>query len=148
MCAGVRPHILPHHPNLPTHQPSAFAEPVLRFMFYLIFFTIIFTYYGMPLHIIRELWVSYQNLRRRLTTYQVCPCLRYKHDTCSVCPEAIPLELNLVLVLPLTFTFTFTLTFTLDLPEAYGQHECTFSGCHGGGARGMGSGSGLDVGLT
>mmetsp|Transcript_75348 Transcript_75348/g.214284 ORF Transcript_75348/g.214284 Transcript_75348/m.214284 type:complete len:329 (-) Transcript_75348:68-1054(-) len=47
-----------------------FMGEVLRFMFYLIFFTIIFTYYGMPLHIIRELWVSYQNLRRRLTTYQ------------------------------------------------------------------------------
>ena len=47
-----------------------FMTEMLRFVFYLIFFTIIFTYYGMPLHIVRELWVSYQNLRRRLTAYQ------------------------------------------------------------------------------
>ena len=36
----------------------------------MIFFTIVFTYYGVPLHIVRELWVSYVSLRRRLAAYK------------------------------------------------------------------------------
>lgn len=35
-----------------------FVAEVLRFAFYVVFFTIVFTYYGVPLHIVRELWVS------------------------------------------------------------------------------------------
>ncbi|CAM9644835.1 unnamed protein product, partial [Choristocarpus tenellus] len=42
---------------------------VLRFLFYLVFFGIIFTFYGIPLHIVRDLWVSYTNLRRRLQAF-------------------------------------------------------------------------------
>jgi E3 ubiquitin-protein ligase synoviolin len=34
-----------------------------------IFFLIIFTYYGMPLHIVRDLWVSMKNLQRRIAAY-------------------------------------------------------------------------------
>ena len=46
-----------------------FATEVARFFFYLIFFSIVFTYYGMPIHIVRELWVSFSTLRRRLAAY-------------------------------------------------------------------------------
>ena len=35
-----------------------------RFALFLAFFAIVFTYYGMPLHIMREVWVSLSNLRR------------------------------------------------------------------------------------
>lgn len=48
---------------------------VLRFFFYLIFFGIVFTFYGMPLHIVRDLWVSYSTLRRRLQAYR-----RYRYS--------------------------------------------------------------------
>ncbi|KAH8056277.1 hypothetical protein JL722_7581 [Aureococcus anophagefferens] len=47
-----------------------FVAEVLRFAFYVVFFTIVFTYYGVPLHIVRELWVSYVSLRRRLAAYK------------------------------------------------------------------------------
>jgi len=40
-----------------------------KFLFYLIFFTIVFTYYGMPINIFREVWMSYTNLRRRLAAF-------------------------------------------------------------------------------
>ncbi|CAM9684419.1 unnamed protein product [Chrysoparadoxa australica] len=56
-----------------------FLTEVLRFIFYLIFFGIIFSYYGMPLHIVRDLWVSYSNLRRRLQTYN-----RYRELTANM----------------------------------------------------------------
>ena len=46
-----------------------FATEVVRFLSYLVFFTIIFTYYGMPLHIVRDLWTSYVNLKRRLIIF-------------------------------------------------------------------------------
>ncbi|CAN0414380.1 unnamed protein product [Discosporangium mesarthrocarpum] len=52
---------------------------ILRFLFYLVFFGIIFTYYGIPLHIVRDLWVSYNNLRRRLQTYN-----RYRELTANM----------------------------------------------------------------
>mmetsp|Transcript_27779 Transcript_27779/g.41086 ORF Transcript_27779/g.41086 Transcript_27779/m.41086 type:complete len:704 (+) Transcript_27779:118-2229(+) len=40
-----------------------------KFLFYLIFFTIVFTYYGMPINIFRDLWMSYTNLRRKLASF-------------------------------------------------------------------------------
>ncbi len=46
-----------------------FATEVVRFLSYVVFFTIIFTYYGMPLHIVRDLWMSYVNLKRRLVIF-------------------------------------------------------------------------------
>jgi E3 ubiquitin-protein ligase synoviolin len=42
---------------------------VMKLIIYLIFFLIIFSYYGMPLHIVRDLWISMKNLQRRITAY-------------------------------------------------------------------------------
>ena len=47
-----------------------FVTEALRFALFLLFFGIIFTYYGMPLHILRELWVSYTNLRKCWQLYR------------------------------------------------------------------------------
>lgn len=40
---------------------------------------IILTYYGMPLHIIRDLWVSIKNLQRRIASY-----FRYRKITANL----------------------------------------------------------------
>jgi len=45
------------------------AAHALRFLFYLMFFAIVFTYYGMPINIFREVYVAYQQLRQRLTSF-------------------------------------------------------------------------------
>mmetsp|Transcript_18272 Transcript_18272/g.57094 ORF Transcript_18272/g.57094 Transcript_18272/m.57094 type:complete len:445 (+) Transcript_18272:2620-3954(+) len=69
-----------------------FVAEVLRFAFYVVFFTIVFTYYGVPLHIVRELWSSYVNLRRRLQAYK-----RYRALTANMderFPDATPEELD------------------------------------------------------
>jgi E3 ubiquitin-protein ligase synoviolin len=69
-----------------------FTTEVLRFFFYLVFFGIIFLYYGMPLHIVRDLWVSYSTLRRRLQTYT-----RYRQLTANMnerFPSATEAELD------------------------------------------------------
>ncbi|KAJ1454849.1 hypothetical protein M885DRAFT_587932 [Pelagophyceae sp. CCMP2097] len=58
-----------------------FAAEALRFVFYVVFFTIVFTYYGVPLHIFRELWVSYASLRRRLSAYRRYRALTANMDT-------------------------------------------------------------------
>mmetsp|Transcript_7409 Transcript_7409/g.11066 ORF Transcript_7409/g.11066 Transcript_7409/m.11066 type:complete len:458 (+) Transcript_7409:32-1405(+) len=52
---------------------------LLRFFFYLIFFGIVFILYGMPVHIVRDLWVSYSALRRRLQAYN-----RYRQLTANM----------------------------------------------------------------
>ena len=41
----------------------------LRFLFYLLFFAIVFTYYGLPINIFREVYSSYQQLRERLMSF-------------------------------------------------------------------------------
>mmetsp|Transcript_7400 Transcript_7400/g.9388 ORF Transcript_7400/g.9388 Transcript_7400/m.9388 type:complete len:591 (-) Transcript_7400:185-1957(-) len=46
-----------------------FAE-FARLLLYVAFFAIVFSRYGVPLHIIRELWLSYVSLKRRLTAYR------------------------------------------------------------------------------
>lgn len=46
-----------------------FATEVVRFLAYVAFFSIIFTFYGMPLHIVRDVWMSYVNLKRRLIVF-------------------------------------------------------------------------------
>lgn len=64
---------------------------VVRFISYVIFFTIIFTYYGMPLHIVRDLWTSYVNLKRRLIIFT-----KYRKLTANMnerFPDATPEEL-------------------------------------------------------
>jgi E3 ubiquitin-protein ligase synoviolin len=45
------------------------CSEVLRLSVYLVFFMIIFTYYGLPLHIVRDLWVSLRKLQSRLQAY-------------------------------------------------------------------------------
>lgn len=56
-----------------------FATEVVRFLSYVVFFSIIFTYYGMPLHIVRDLWMSYVNLKRRLVIFN-----KYRHLTANM----------------------------------------------------------------
>jgi len=47
-----------------------FIAEVLRFAAYVVFFSIVFAYYGVPLHIVRELWASYVQLRQRLQAFK------------------------------------------------------------------------------
>lgn len=44
-----------------------------------VFFMLIFSYYGMPLHIVRDLWVSIKNLQRRIASY-----FRYRKITANL----------------------------------------------------------------
>jgi E3 ubiquitin-protein ligase synoviolin len=41
----------------------------VKFIFYVVFFAIVFTYYGMPINIFREVYVAFQQLRRRLIAF-------------------------------------------------------------------------------
>ncbi|KAL3662225.1 hypothetical protein V7S43_012556 [Phytophthora oleae] len=45
------------------------VSEVTKLVVYLVFFMLIFTYYGMPLHIVRDLWISIKNLQRRIVSY-------------------------------------------------------------------------------
>lgn len=40
-----------------------------KFLFYLTFFAIVLTYYGMPINLFREVYVSFQQLRQRLVAF-------------------------------------------------------------------------------
>lgn len=40
-----------------------------KFLFYVVFFAIVFTYYGMPINIFREVYVSFQQLRTRIIAF-------------------------------------------------------------------------------
>jgi E3 ubiquitin-protein ligase synoviolin len=46
------------------------ASEACKFIFYVCFFTIIFTYYGLPFNLIRDVWVSYVNLRRKVESFR------------------------------------------------------------------------------
>jgi len=46
-----------------------FTVECIRFFFYIVFFTIVFTYYGMPFNVCRDLWVSYSNLKAKLDAF-------------------------------------------------------------------------------
>ncbi|CAK4609141.1 hypothetical protein LEN26_000432 [Aphanomyces euteiches] len=52
---------------------------VVKLIVYLVFFMIIFTYYGMPLHLLRDLWMSIKSLQRRIVTY-----FRYRRITANM----------------------------------------------------------------
>ncbi|KAL7690640.1 putative Zinc finger, RING-type [Plasmopara halstedii] len=52
---------------------------ITKLVIYLIFFTLIFTLYGMPLHIVRDLWMSIKNLQRRIGSY-----FRYRKITSNL----------------------------------------------------------------
>ena len=45
------------------------ACDAMRFVTYVIFFSLVFVYYGLPIHLIRELWMSYHTLHRRLVSF-------------------------------------------------------------------------------
>ncbi len=49
-----------------------FATDIMRFFFYFVFFSIVFLYYGLPIYIVRDLWVAYTNIRKRIQTYAHC----------------------------------------------------------------------------
>lgn len=69
-----------------------FAAEATRFLFYIAFFGIVFRFYGVPLHIVRELWVSYVSLKRRLAHYR-----RYRALTANMderFPDATQEELD------------------------------------------------------
>ena len=68
-----------------------FAEAT-RFLFYVAFFGIVLTYYGVPLHIVRELWVSYVSLKRRFAAY--CRYRALSRNMDQRFPEATPDELD------------------------------------------------------
>ncbi|CAH0489096.1 unnamed protein product [Peronospora farinosa] len=55
------------------------VSEITKLVVYLIFFMLIFTYYGMPLHIVRDLWVSIKNLQRRIASY-----FRYRKITANL----------------------------------------------------------------
>jgi len=43
-----------------------FTSDLIRLFLYLIFFMIISTYYGLPIHLIRELCITFYNLKERI----------------------------------------------------------------------------------
>ncbi len=45
-----------------------FGTDVMSFFFYFVFFSVVFLYYGIPIYIIRDLWVAYTRIRRRIQT--------------------------------------------------------------------------------
>ena len=51
-----------------------------KFLFYVVFFAIVFTYYGMPINIFREVYVSFQQLRRRLIAFNNYRRLTYNME--------------------------------------------------------------------
>lgn len=48
----------------------------LKFVFYLSFFTIVFSFYGMPLNMLRDLFISFSNLKKRISVF-----LKYRELT-------------------------------------------------------------------
>jgi hypothetical protein len=70
--AGV---LLKHFANPWRDQRATFTFVIelqaqaAKFLFYVVFFAIVFTYYGMPINIFREVYVSFQQLRRRLIAF-------------------------------------------------------------------------------
>ena len=42
---------------------------VIRLITYLTFFAVVFVYYGLPIHLIRDLYMSLNNLRNRFTQF-------------------------------------------------------------------------------
>jgi len=70
--AGI---LLKHFANPWRDQRATFSFVIelqaqaAKFLFYVVFFAIVFTYYGMPINIFREVYVSFQQLRRRLIAF-------------------------------------------------------------------------------
>ena len=63
----------------------------LRFGIYCLFFILVFTNYGLPLHIIRELWMAFYNFQRRLSSF--LKYLKLTQNLASRFPDATEHEL-------------------------------------------------------
>jgi len=53
-----------------------FITDVLRLTVYALFFMIIFTFYGLPLHIVRQIYITFRSFKRRITAV-----IRYRKAT-------------------------------------------------------------------
>jgi E3 ubiquitin-protein ligase synoviolin len=57
------------------HEKGAYVmllellKEALSFVVYVVFFLLVFVYYGMPLHIIRDVYMSYMSFQRKLGSY-------------------------------------------------------------------------------
>ena len=68
------------------------VSDVLRLLLYLTFFMLICTYYGLPLHLIRELAITFYNLRERVVKF-----VNYRRITANMnqrFPDATQQELS------------------------------------------------------
>ena len=64
---------------------------LLHLFVYLVFFLIIFAYYGLPVHLVRDLYMTFRNFRRRVNEF-----IRYRRVTANLderFPDATPDEL-------------------------------------------------------
>ena len=52
---------------------------LLHLFVYFVFFLIIFAYYGLPVHLVRDLYVTFRNFRRRVADF-----LRYRKVTANL----------------------------------------------------------------
>jgi len=80
---------------------------VVRLFFYLVFFLVVTMYYGLPLHLVRELYMTIYNLRDRVTKF-----IHYRKLTRNMnerFPDATPEELQAVTLLFLLLPFSFSL---------------------------------------
>lgn len=64
----------------------------LKFVTYVIFFSLVFVYYGLPIHLIRELWVSFHNFHRHLSSF--IKYLRLTSNLDQRFPDATPEEIE------------------------------------------------------
>ena len=52
---------------------------LLHLFVYFVFFLIVFAYYGLPVHLVRDLYVTFRNFRRRVAAF-----LRYRKVTANL----------------------------------------------------------------
>jgi len=64
----------------------------LKFVIYAVFFSLVFVYYGLPIHIVRDVWMAFQNFEKQLRSF-----IRYLRLTMNLdtrFPDAIEEELQ------------------------------------------------------
>lgn len=63
---------------------------MLHLLVYLVFFIIVFTHHGLPLHLIRDLYITFRNFRNRISDF-----LRFRQVTARMdrFPDATPADL-------------------------------------------------------
>lgn len=90
---------------------------VVRLFCYLVFFLVVTVSYGLPLHLIRELYITVYNLRDRVTKF-----IHYRKLTRNMnerFPDATPEELQAVNPFPPLLEFFFFLSFLLCFSCSY-----------------------------